>query len=108
MIRINDLQLKTTMKAAAVLSALLLFAAVGAFGQAQQINLTAGFDTTTMPDGTVLPMWGYTCGTAVTGSTATCAPLAGAGTSLAATGALGGVYVVNRGSGYTSAPGVLI
>jgi hypothetical protein len=108
MIRINDLQLKTTRKAAAVLSALLLFAAVGAFGQAQQINLTAGFDTTTMPDGTVLPMWGYTCGTAVTGSTATCAPLAGAGTSLAATGALGGVYVVNGGSGYTSAPGVLI
>src|ERR1700739_4112973 len=93
MIRINDLQLKTTMKAAAVLSALLLFAAVGAFGKAQQINLTAGFDTTTMPDGTVLPMWGYTCGTAVTGSTATCAPLTGS-TSGPAPGHLGGLDVI--------------
>ena len=76
------------------------------FGQ-QQVNLTAGPATTTMPDGTVLPMWGYSCGAAVTGSTATCAPLSGASAG-ASTGALGGVYVLNSGSGYTSAPSVTI
>jgi hypothetical protein len=50
-------------------SALLL--AGGAYAQ-QQISLTAGPTTLTMPDGTVVPMWGYSCGAAVTGSTATC------------------------------------
>jgi len=109
MIRINDLTSKATLKAAAVLGALLLFAAVATFGQ-QQINLTAGFNTTTMPDGTVLPMWGYSCGTAVTtASTATCVPLSAAGAlSPAAMGELGGIYVLNGGSGYTSATTVTI
>jgi len=109
MIRINDLTSKATLKAAAVLGALLLFAAVATFGQ-QQINLTAGFNTTTMPDGTVLPMWGYSCGTAVTTpSTATCVPLSAAGAlSPAAMGELGGIYVLNGGSGYTSATTVTI
>ena len=43
-------------------------------------------------------------------STATCAPLSGSNplTSSAAMGALGGVYVLNGGSGYTSAPTVTI
>jgi hypothetical protein len=31
--------------------------------------------TTTLPDGTSLPMWGYVCGSTVTGSSATCAAL---------------------------------
>jgi hypothetical protein len=74
MIRINDFKCKATLKAAAVLSVLLLFAAAATFGQ-QQINLTANPTTATMPDGTIVPMWGYFCGTAVTGSTATCAAL---------------------------------
>ena len=74
MIRINDLKCKATMKAAAAVSVLFLLAAVAAFGQ-QQINLTANPTTATMPDGTIVPMWGYFCGTAVTGSTATCAAL---------------------------------
>jgi hypothetical protein len=52
-------------------SALLL--ASGASYAQQQVNLTAGPTTVTMPDGTVVPMWGYSCGTAATGSTATCA-----------------------------------
>src|ERR1700675_3730689 len=52
-------------------SALLL--ASGASYAQQQVNLTAGPTTQTMPDGTAVPMWGYSCGTAVTGSTATCA-----------------------------------
>jgi FtsP/CotA-like multicopper oxidase with cupredoxin domain len=49
----------------------LSFAAVAAFGQ-QQINLTAGPAPLTLPDGNVVPMWGYSCGAAVSGSTATC------------------------------------
>ncbi len=53
---------------------ILSFAAVAAFGQ-QQVNLTAGPANATMPDGTTVPMWGYSCGGVVTGSTATCAPL---------------------------------
>ena len=106
MIRINDCKSKTTLKAAVGLIATLLFGAATGFGQ-QQVNLTAGPATTTMPDGTVLPMWGYSCGAAVTGSTATCAPLSGASAG-ASTGALGGVYVLNSGSGYTSAPSVTI
>ena len=106
MIRINDCKSKTTLKAAFLLSAFLLFAAATGFGQ-QVVNLTAGPATTTMPDGTVVPMWGYSCGAAVTGSTATCAPLSGASVG-ATTGALGGVYVLAGGSGYTSAPTVAI
>jgi hypothetical protein len=41
----------------------------------QQVNLTAGPATLTMPDGSIVPMWGYSCGTALTTSTATCAAL---------------------------------
>ena len=38
----------------------------------QQINLTAGPSTITLSDGNVVPMWGYSCGAVVDGSTATC------------------------------------
>ena len=65
---------KAILKSAARLLAILPFAAVAAFGQ-QTINLTAAPTTTTLPDGTTVPMWGYFCGTAVTGSTTTCAAL---------------------------------
>jgi hypothetical protein len=74
MIRTNAFNCKATLRAAAAVSALFLFAAVAAFGQ-QQINLTAAPTTTTLPDGTTVPMWSYFCGSAVTGSTATCAAL---------------------------------
>jgi hypothetical protein len=103
MIRIYDSKAKATPKAAFLLCALLLIAAATGFGQ--QVNLTAGPATTTMPDGTVIPMWGYTCGAVVSGSTATCAPLSGSSAG-ASTGALGGVYVLKGGAGYTSAPSV--
>jgi hypothetical protein len=53
---------------------ILLWGAVAAFGQ-QQINLTAGAASVTLPDGSSVPMWGYSCGTAVLNSTATCAKL---------------------------------
>src|ERR1700756_2919353 len=41
----------------------------------QQVNLIAGPSSITLPDGSLMPMWGYTCGAAVAGSTATCAKL---------------------------------
>ena len=74
MIRINDLKFKATLKAAVIVGGFLLFVAAMGFGQ-QQVNLTAAPTTFTAPDGTVVPMWGYFCGTAVSGSTASCAAL---------------------------------
>src|SRR6267378_7672232 len=65
---------KAILKAALRVVCLLPFAAAAAFGQ-QVVNLTAAPATTTLPDGTTLPMWGYFCGTAATGATATCAAL---------------------------------
>ena len=41
----------------------------------QQVNLTAQSSTLTLPDGNIVPMWGYICGTAVSSSSATCANL---------------------------------
>ncbi len=48
-----------------------------AFGQ-QVVNLTAGPTSVTLPDGSTVPMWGYSCGLPVTTNaapTATCAAL---------------------------------
>ena len=61
-------------------ASLLLLASGAAFGQ-QAVNLAAGPATATLPDGTAVPMWGYSCGAAVTGSTATCAALNKAATT---------------------------
>src|SRR6267143_5669696 len=67
--------IKAVLKAALRVLILLPFAAVVAFGQ-QAVNLTAAPTTTTMPDGSTVPMWGYSCAaTPVAGSTATCANL---------------------------------
>src|SRR5437667_1491099 len=65
---------KATLKAAVRVGGVLLFGGVVALGQ-QPVNLTAGPPSITMPDGTAVPMWGYTCGAAVPGPTATCAAL---------------------------------
>src|SRR6266852_3026230 len=61
---------KSLVKSGLAASALLLAGA--AFGQ-QQINLSAGPLNAALPDGSVVPMWGYSCGLLATGSTATCA-----------------------------------
>src|SRR6266480_5994623 len=66
--------LKATLRTTAVAVLVLLLGASWAVAQ-QQINLTAGPTSITLPDGTVVPMWGYTCGAAVSGSTAACAAL---------------------------------
>src|SRR5438067_1593650 len=58
-----------------------LWLASGASFAEQQVNLAAAPATATLPDGAQVPMWGYGCGTPVSGSTATCralSPLAAA------------------------------
>jgi hypothetical protein len=65
---------KSVRKHAGLAASVLLLASGAAFGQ-QQINLSAGLSAATMPDGTFVPMWGYTCGATVAGSTASCLPL---------------------------------
>jgi Bacterial Ig domain len=68
--------LKTVKTAVLAISVLLLGASVS-FAQ-QQVNLTAGPANATLPDGSAVPMWGYSCGALIAnppGSTATCAPL---------------------------------
>jgi hypothetical protein len=55
-------------------ASVLLLASGASFGQ-QQVNLTAAPATAFLPDGSTVPMWGYSCGTVVTGSVATCAAL---------------------------------
>src|SRR5882672_1860761 len=73
--------MKSTVKAAMLAVTILLLTA--GLASAQTVNLTASQQTTTLPDGNTVPMWGWTCGAAVTGSTATCSAL----TYNAATGA---------------------
>lgn len=41
----------------------------------EQVNLTAGASSANLPDGSAVPMWGYSCGAVVAGSKATCAAL---------------------------------
>ena len=54
------------------LAASVLLASSASFGQ---VNLTAGPANALLPDGSNVPMWGYSCGGAVTGGIGTCAAL---------------------------------
>ncbi len=63
------------LRASAMASAVMAAGGGAALAAPQVITLTAGPATATLPDGNAVPMWGYSCGTAVAGSTATCAPL---------------------------------
>src|SRR6202158_4244693 len=63
---------KAILKAALRVACILPFAAAAALGQ-QTVNLTAGPATTILPDGSTVPMWGYSCGAAVTAVTSTAA-----------------------------------
>jgi hypothetical protein len=62
------------LKTLTLAAATVLLSAGASFAQ-QQVNLTATATTLTLPDGNTVPMWGYTCGTPVTGSSASCAQL---------------------------------
>jgi len=64
--------LKTGLKTAILVTTVLLFGAGASF--AQSVNLTAAATTTTLPDGSTVPMWGYSCSTAAV-APATCTPL---------------------------------
>ena len=64
--------LKASLKTAVLITTVLLLGAGLTLAQ-QTVNLTAAPSSVTLPDGSVVPMWGYTCGTAAAGSTATCA-----------------------------------
>src|SRR6516162_6039171 len=92
--RLNGL--KSIVKAAVLGASVLLLGASMASAQ-QQINLTAGPSTTTLPDGSAVPMWGYTCGTPAAGATATCTNLKAVGWSpvviTVPTGATGGLTI---------------
>src|ERR1700687_770328 len=65
---------KLALNKAALTLTILLLAAGASF--AQSVNLTATSQTTTLPDGITVPMWGWSC-TAVT-APATCTALNGA------------------------------
>ena len=80
----RTINFKAILKAALRVVCILPFAAAAAFGQ-QTVNLTAAPTSTTLPDGTAVPMWGYFCGTAAAGATATCAALNPASVSTVAT-----------------------
>jgi len=67
--RTNHFQ--STLKAALRVVSILPLAAVAAFGQS--VSLTAAPATATLPDGTAVPMWGYSCTAFV--APATCAAL---------------------------------
>ncbi len=58
--------LKTLKTAVLAISVLLLGASIS-FAQ-QTVNLTAGAASLTLPDGSMLPMWGYTCGATTNGA----------------------------------------
>jgi hypothetical protein len=90
MIRINDLKFKATLKAAVIVGGFLLFAAAMGLGQ-QTVNLTAAPTTLPLPDGTVVPMWGYNCGALASASTATCAALNPKAVTTAASATAGAV-----------------
>ena len=70
--RINSLKaiLKTASRGAAV-----LLIGAGMAAAQQQVNLTAGRTNVTLPDGSLVPMWGYSCGAPVANSTAACTAL---------------------------------
>jgi hypothetical protein len=98
-------------KSGLAVSALLLAGA--AFAQST-VNLTAAPQNATMPDGTIVPMWGLVCGTGTAttaGGTGTPAPVNNAtatGTATSSGGSIASITVANAGYGYASAPTVTI
>src|SRR5882762_2790261 len=86
---------KSVLKHAGLAASILLLGSGAALAQ-QQINLSAGATAAVTPDGTTVPMWGYSCdATQVAGSTATCAAL----NAVAATGGLWSPVVITVPTG---------
>ena len=59
-------QVKATLKTVALAGAALLLAAGVCSAQSSVVNLTATRQSITLPDGKVVPMWGWVCGTSTT------------------------------------------
>jgi hypothetical protein len=59
----------------AILAGAALLLTAGVASAQNVVNLKAAQQSTTLPDGNAVPMWGWTCGAAVTGSAATCSAL---------------------------------
>ena len=76
--RIN--YLKSILKTAVFGASVLLFGAA-VTGAQVTVNLTAAPTTATLPDGTVVPMWGYSCTGGATPNCAAANPNAGTGWS---------------------------
>ena len=70
----RSIQYKTVLKKVIFAAGLLFVGATAA--SAQSVNLTAGASNFTLPDGNVVPMWGYTCADAASVATsgAKCSP----------------------------------
>src|ERR1019366_8825996 len=73
MMRTNNI--KDKLKAAGRVAGVLSFAAVAAFGQS--VALTAGASNTILPDGSTVPMWGYSCTATAPATCAALSPAAG-------------------------------
>src|SRR4029077_6226606 len=96
--------LKTLKTAVLAISVLLLGASVSL----AQVNLTAGAANAPLPDGSSVPMWGYTCGAVVANATATCRalnPNAGLGWSPIVITAPPGSLTINLTNNLTFAAG---
>ena len=73
----NTKNFKAALLKAGIAASVLLVGSGAALAQ-QQINLIAGPSTVTLPDGSTIPMWGYSCGAVVSTNAApaaTCAAL---------------------------------
>src|SRR3984893_8680045 len=81
---------KPALKHAGLAASVLLLASAAAFGQ-QTVNLTAGPATATLPDGSAVPMWGYSCNTVTGTALATGSPTWAALNPAANTGVAGAV-----------------
>ena len=68
--RTNNFTIKATLRVLVGVASILLLTATMSFGQVV-VGLTAQPSTLTLPDGSSVPMWGYTCNTVG----AACAPL---------------------------------
>jgi hypothetical protein len=60
--------LKASLNAATLAGVVLL--SIAGVSSAQTVNLTASQQTTVLPDGSTVPMWGWTCGQVTQGTTA--------------------------------------
>ncbi len=92
--------LKSILKTAMLAVAGLVLTASASFAQGQ-VNLTAGPTSVTLPDGTTVPMWGYTCGATVGAICAKLNPAATGWSPVVITVPTGQSLIINLTNGLT-------